>query len=583
MKIEKPLNPSQEGDNAANPNTSFNSHGTLSDTNKEIEKREHVMEDGDSDVSNHDCEPLSKHSEVDAVGKKSSTEINYVNERKDDEESEYSSLKNEVVSGNLRLCKVNGESDDGISALEQPKTESSSSNSENSILPTSSNGNYQGSAIGARTFNGTSTTYANSSSMSSTCTDLGYHHKEIHISSMELVNAKESKQSKEKLTGAPETNSSETRTLQLAEEFIADMNLKVASGVHKGHPNVGEREQSTLLGIDLNAETTHSDEVEQQTAACSVKNVRKPIALFARCEGPICESAPEVGFKGPGKGGWKGSASTTSAFRPTCHLKCSKGSGKKRLEEIDLNVDASVIDNEGELPNQRDTSEEASPMREKFNIDLNVSSENGENIQSSRAVRHFNLNDDPVVSDPDVQEVVEPSFRKGVMHDPESCFLRTAGGPEARYVGPMVFPRMNFVPFVLRVPEQAENATRDFPFQTQPFIAPQNPVFSLANPLNVPLYPAHLNGIPAFHGVPNLVEFRGGPGPNNVMNVGPPYNQYDGMNPLENTSSRGTGMQVLATPMHPMVAQQLNDFRYRGLQSLTPMKRREPEVRWNSH
>lgn len=580
MKIKKPVNCSQEGGVVANPKISSNSHGTFSGPNEQTEKTEHRKEDGETEVSLHGCETLRKHSEVDAVGAKSSVEMNCVNDPNDGEGSEYSSLKNGVDLGNLdQKCKINNESVDGTNTLEQPKTESSSSNSTNFVLSTSSSDSYQGSLRGARTLKGTGTTNVNSSSMSSTCTELGYHHREIHVSNMESEITKESKQL-EKITDVPKTNPSKTMNLEPAEEFVADINLEVVSEVSKGHLNVGEREKSALSEINLNEDMTNSNEMEQPITACCLKNVTKPIAIFARCEGPICESTPEVGFKGLGKAEWKGSTSTTSAFRPTCHLRGSNGSRQKGFKEIDLNVEASSIENEKEFPDRKDSSEEASSTREKFNIDLNVSSENDEDFQGSRTVRNFNLNDDPMASDPDFQGV-EPSFRKEVMHDRES-FLRNAGEHEPHYVGPMVLPRMTSMPVVLRVPEQAENATQDFPFNTPPLIEPQNHVFSLASSLHVPFYPAHLNGIPAaIHGVPNLAEFCHGPSFNNMVRVRPPCNQLDGMYPLENASSRGTGMQVFATPMYPMVPQ-LNNFQHGALPSLTPMKRRKPDVRWNS-
>ncbi|KAK4788395.1 hypothetical protein SAY86_019714 [Trapa natans] len=584
MKIERPANCSQDGDDVVNSKASSTSNGTLSDLNEESNWTEHGKEDGDGEFSLDGYKTLSKHSGIDAIGAKSSIEMNCLNDPNDGEGSEYSPLKNDFDMANLeQKCKVNNGSDDGINTSEQPKAKSSSSDPAKFVLPASSNDSYQGSVIGARILKGTSTTNANSSSMSSTCTDSGYHHKEIHVSIVESVTTKESEQLKEKLTDASETNTSKARSSELAEKLVSDINLDADRG--KGHLNMAEH--SALSGIDLNEDTTNSNEVEQQTATCCVKNLRKPIAVFARCEGPICESTPEVGFKGLTKGGWQGSASTTSAFRPTCYYsKGSDSSGQRRFTEIDLNVEASEMLNEKECLEQKVFSEEASSTREKFDIDLNISSEN-DGFQSSRTVRDFNLNDVPIAPDLNVQSV-EQSFRKEAMeamHERETCFLRVAREPEPRYMGPVVLPHMTSLPFVFRFPEQAENTGRDYPFHTPHLIETPNHVFSLASSPHVPFYPAHLNGVPAFHGVPGLVEFSSGLASNSMVKVVPPYNQYEGMNPLGSTSSRGTGMQLFATPMHPIVPQQMNDFDFRrgALPSLTPMKRREPETRWSSH
>lgn len=559
MKIEKPSNCSQEDASIANPKISSDSHGEFSAPNEEMKKRQYG-EDGEAKVSVCDDEPLTKHSEVDM---KSSIEMNAMDGPKDDEGSEYSLLRNEVDSGNLCFeCKINNESIDGkVNTSEQPKSESSSSSSANFVLPASSNDSYQESTVDARTFQGNNINNANTSSMSSSCTDLGYHPKEIKVSSMEPGITAEIQPLREKLTDASETICSKKRGLELAkEEVYADINLKDVSGVNNGHQDVGEREQSTLSGIDLNEEVAHSIEVEQETTACNVKNVRKPIPIFARREGQ--GSTPEIWFKGLGNGGWKGSASTTSAFRPTCHFKDSDNSGKKRVKWIDLNVDAGGIESVKDFPNHNEVSEEACSMQDKFSIDLNAASENDESFQSSRTVRDFDLNCDPMAAYSYVQEESEPSLGKEAIDGHEICILSNVGVPESCNIGPV--PRMTSVPVVLRVPEQAENATRPLLFHRSVCIEPQNPVFSLTSSLNVPLYPVHLNGIPAFHGGPNLIKAPSGPGPYNVLRVVSPYNLYDGMNLLGNASSEGTGMQVLATPMHPTVAQQLNDFQQRG-------------------
>ncbi|OWM85084.1 uncharacterized protein LOC116204933 [Punica granatum] len=578
-KVEKTLDFSQEGDDIVTPKTSSNSIETVSDQNVEIEKRENQLKGGEAKVSLCNDGPLSKHPQLDALCMKSS-ETNGTNGPKDGEGSEYSSLKNEVDSRIPRLKREikNSTIDGKMNIFGQPKSESSSSNSTNFVVPASSNDSYQESAVEARTVNGGNTNNTNSSSMSSTCTDLGYSSIEIKVPNKESGFTTERKPSREKLADALKFIPSKKRSLELAkEESFADTNLKVVSRVNEGHHDVEEKEQSTLSGIDLNEDTTWTNEVEQGNAAFSVKHVRKPIAVFARCGG---QSTPEVGFKGLGKGGWKGSASTTSAFRATSLFKAGDLSGDKQVGGIDLNVDAAGVENE--IPNWNDTYGKASPMLKKFSIDLNVASENDENFQSSGTVRDFDLNDDLTASDSYVQEGNQLSSGKEAKNDQETYFIRNAGGPEPHYVGPMFLPRLTSVPFVLRVPEQAENASRAFPFHRSACVDPQSPVFSLTSSLNVPLHPAHLNGIPAFHGGP-LVEVPNGPGPHNVMKIGPLYNPYNGMNPLENASLEGSGMQVFTTPMHPMIGQQLNDFRRGGLPSLTPMKRREPEVRWGSH
>ncbi|PKI57497.1 hypothetical protein CRG98_022148 [Punica granatum] len=513
-KVEKTLDFSQEGDDIVTPKTSSNSIETVSDQNVEIEKRENQLKGGEAKVSLCNDGPLSKHPQLDALCMKSS-ETNGTNGPKDGEGSEYSSLKNEVDS---RIPRLKREIKNSYSSIE------------------------------------------------------------IKVPNKESGFTTERKPSREKLADALKFIPSKKRSLELAkEESFADTNLKVVSRVNEGHHDVEEKEQSTLSGIDLNEDTTWTNEVEQGNAAFSVKHVRKPIAVFARCGG---QSTPEVGFKGLGKGGWKGSASTTSAFRATSLFKAGDLSGDKQVGGIDLNVDAAGVENE--IPNWNDTYGKASPMLKKFSIDLNVASENDENFQSSGTVRDFDLNDDLTASDSYVQEGNQLSSGKEAKNDQETYFIRNAGGPEPHYVGPMFLPRLTSVPFVLRVPEQAENASRAFPFHRSACVDPQSPVFSLTSSLNVPLHPAHLNGIPAFHGGP-LVEVPNGPGPHNVMKIGPLYNPYNGMNPLENASLEGSGMQVFTTPMHPMIGQQLNDFRRGGLPSLTPMKRREPEVRWGSH
>lgn len=581
MNVKKSLNCSQEGDSVADPKTSSNSHGLFSDLNEELWNNE-CREDGEVKVSLRDDEPLSKHSEVD---EKSLIKVNGMNGSKDGEESEYSSLKNEVDSGNLHhKLKVNNESFHGsVNTLEQRKTESSSSILANFVLPASSNDSYQESTVDARTFKSSNISNTNTSSMSSTCTDFGYHPKEIKVSNMESGIIREIKPLSEKLTDVPRTNPSKRRSIERAkEEFYAEINLKVVSGVKGGNQDVREGERSTLSGIDLNEETAHSIEVEQEIVAYScVKNVRKPIPVFARRE--VLESTPDVWFKGLGNGGWKGSASTTSAFRPTCHLMGSDRLGQKQVKGIDLNVEAAGIESEKQSSKRNDVPDGASSMRDKFSIDLNVASEHDENCQSSRTVRDFDLNDDPSPLDSHVQEGSEPSFRTQAIDGHEISIIRNAGVSESRYMGPMLLPHVTSMPFVHRVPEQAENATRAFPFHSSACTAPQNPVFSFTNSPNVPLYPVHLNGIPAFHGGHNLVKVPSGPAPYNGVKVGPPCYLYNGIGSTGNASPGGTGMQVLSTPMHPMVTEHLNNFQHGGLFSLTPMKRMEPEGSWNSH
>ncbi|KAK4758448.1 hypothetical protein SAY87_019749 [Trapa incisa] len=564
MKIEKPANCSQDSEDNVNSKASSTSKGTLSDLNEGTDRDKHGKEDGDREFSLCGYKSLSKHSDIDAVDARSSIEINCLN---DGEGSEYSSLKNDLELGNLeQKCKVNSRSDDGINTSGQPKSESSPSNVAKFVLP-SSHDSYQGSVIGARTFKGTGATNANSSSMSSTSSDSGYHHKKIHVSNVESVTTQESMQL-EKLTDDNETEPSMTRSSELAEKLVTDINLEADRG--KGHLSMGE--PSGLSGIDLNEDTTNSNEAEQQTVPC-VKNVKEPVAIFARCVGHLCESTAEIGFKGGIKSVWQGSTSSAGAFWPTCQSKGSDTSGQKWFTEIDLNVEASGMEiGEGFL-DQKVSSEEACSAREKFDIDLNIYSENDEDMQSSRSVRDFDLNDDPMTPDLNVQSV-EGLLGKEVIHSHETCSPWVSKEPEPHYTSPVFLPRMTSLPFVLRVPEQIENATREFPFHTPHHIEPQNNVFSLASSLHVPFYPAHLNGVPAFQGVPRMVEFSGGPASNN---------QYEGINHLGSASSRGIGVQLFATPMHPIVPQQLNDFRRRALPSLTPMKRREPETRWNSH
>ncbi|KAK4803894.1 hypothetical protein SAY86_003711 [Trapa natans] len=559
MKLEKALNYPQDVDSIANPKISFDSHGSFSDLKKEMWDRKCR----EVKVPLYDDEPLNKVSEVD---KKTLIKLVSSNGSRDGEESEYSSMKNEVDSGTLRLKRKvdNGSILGNIYTLEQHMTDSSSSSLANFVIPSSSNDSCQESTADARTFKGSKISNTNTSSMSSTCTDLRYHPKETKVSSMEPGTIGEIKPLPEKLTDVPKTYPSKRMSFELArEEFYDGIELKTVSAVKGGDQHLREREQGTLSGIDLNEETAHSIEVEQETIAYSVKNVRKPVPVFATRD--VRRSSPEIWFKGQGNGGWKGSASTTSAFRPTCHLKGIDCSTQKQVKGIDLNVEADGIESEKKFPNRNVGS-----VREKFSIDLNVASDKEENCRSSRALRDFDLNDDLTPLDSHYQEGREPSFNQEAMVDHKICALNHHSEvSESHHIGQVYLPLMTSKPFVRRGPEQAENSSRAFPFNPSVSITEsQNPVFSLTGSPSVPLYPVHLNGIPGLHGGHNLVK----------AGRGPPCYLYSGMGSMEIASPGGT-----ASPMHPLVPQQLTNFQNGGLLSLGPMKRMKPDGRWNSH
>lgn len=128
----------------------------------------------------------------------------------------------------------------------------------------------------------------------------------------------------------------------------------------------------------------------------------EPIPVVAKVGVPVGQ--PEKPLQFGGELGWRSSV-TTSAFRPTLSSKnldrengASCGSSRQSLasQGIDLNVAATMDSEPHEDHNSVDF---CSIQTERFPLDLNLRSENGEKDRHKQGASWFDLNDSPAIED----------------------------------------------------------------------------------------------------------------------------------------------------------------------------------------